>query len=280
MEQEGLPPDENEEEEEEFFWHFADFGHNNVVVVHDSGQQQPQQPQQRRQLSRDGSIHATDEVFNSISHMAAFFLSTLGSAVLVSEASSLGAPWKIVAFALYGSGLCLLFGASTLHHAISTTKKWERYFRLLDYLSIFPLIAGTFTPLCLVYLHSTVLGWCFLAVVYTLSGLCMSLLCKEFDKVPKWMTMTMYLSLGWFGGLLLLCIYPTYLPIGGAALMVGGGVFYSVGGYIYSSERPNPIPGHFGFHELWHIFVILGAATHWMMMYLYVLPYDQHDQQQ
>jgi hemolysin III len=231
-----------------------------------------------QETSRDGSIHATDEVFNSVSHLAAFVISVLGTVLLISQSSTSHSlvAWKIVSFAIYGLALCNLFACSTIHHAITTTPYYERLFQLMDYLAIFPLIAGTFTPLCLVLLHhQPVIGWTFFGVVWTISIFSMVGLSLHFEKVPKWTTMTLYITLGWFGAFLSLYLYPDYLPVGGIALLILGGLWYTVGGYIYTTEKPSIIiPKSFGFHELWHIFVILGAATHWILMYHYVLPYQ------
>ena len=235
-------------------WKFADHGH----VL---------------ETSRDGSIHATDEVFNSVSHLSALFISVLGSALLISESSYMGHPWKIVSFSIYGLSLCFLFAASTVHHAITAPPKWERLFQLLDYISIYTLIAGTFTPMCLVFFSHDVIGWTFFGCIWFLSGLSIYVTATYFDKVPKWFTMTIYITLGWFGAFLALWLKDYMLP-GGIVLLIAGGVLYTVGGVIYTSEQPNPIPGKFGFHELWHLFVIMAAATHWLMMFLYVLPYQ------
>jgi hemolysin III len=242
-------------DDDEFFWRFSDFGHVGA-------------------RSRDGSIHSTDEVFNSISHLAGFFMSVLATALLVTDSAAQGAPWKIVSFSIYGLSLCFLFGASTLHHAITTTPVWERFFQKWDYLAIFPLIAGTFTPLCLVYFPYTTVGWTFFSVVWVLSLASMYLTGRYFEKAPKWLTMTMYVTLGWLGAFMTVWLLPV-MGWGGVGFMVGGGVLYTIGGVIYTTEQPNPYPGRFGFHELWHIFVILAAATHWFMMYNYVLKWER-----
>lgn len=247
--------DNNDEEVGECFWRFADFG-------------------QVGDTSRDGSVHATDEVFNSMSHLVAFFMSVMGSVLLISQSSAMGAPWKIVSFSIYGLSLCFLFAASTLHHAITTTPAWERFFRMWDYLAIFPLIAGTFTPLCLVYFPYTTIGWSFCSVVWVLSLASMYITARYFHKIPKWTTMTMYITLGWLGAFMTVWLAPV-MGAGGIAMFVLGGLWYTVGGYIYTTEQPNPLPQRFGFHELWHIFVVLGAGTHWFMMYLFVLEYER-----
>ena len=164
----GRQSSENNEavegDEENFYWRFTDVGHVG-------------------ERSRDGSIHTTDEVFNSVSHLAAFFVSVLGMVLLITKSAAQHAPWKIVSFSIYGSSLCFLFAASTLHHAVTTTPKMELLFRTLDYLAIFPLIAGTFTPLCLVFLHSSVIGWSFFSVVWTLAIISMCIVAHLFEKV-------------------------------------------------------------------------------------------------
>jgi len=143
---------------------------------------------------------------------------------------------------------------------------------MLDYLAIYPLIAGTFTPLCLVFYHDSPVGWCFCGTVWALAILGMIMTHYMFAKIPKWLSMTMYITLGWLGALMSTWMYAM-IGSGGMTLFIIGGVFYTAGGYVYTAEHPNPIPGTFGFHEIWHIAVMLGAATHWFLFYLYVLPW-------
>ena len=147
--------------------------------------------------SRDGSIHATDEVFNAASHLAALILSILGAAILIVDASAQGAPWKIVSFSIYDASLIFLFGSSTLHHAIEGP--WEDFLRMLDYFAIYPLIAGTFTPLCLVFYHQDPAGWTFFGTIWGLALVGMVLTATCIARVPKWFSTTLYITLGWLG---------------------------------------------------------------------------------
>eukprot|EP00566_Odontella_aurita_P017141 CAMPEP_0113551338 /NCGR_PEP_ID=MMETSP0015_2-20120614/14470_1 /TAXON_ID=2838 /ORGANISM="Odontella" /LENGTH=268 /DNA_ID=CAMNT_0000452221 /DNA_START=35 /DNA_END=844 /DNA_ORIENTATION=- /assembly_acc=CAM_ASM_000160 len=234
-------------------WHFTDFGH-----VGD--------------LSRDGSPHATDEVVNAASHLAASMFSLLGTVILIAASSAQGEPWKIVSFSIYGASLLFLFVCSTLHHSITASPKVEERLRMLDYLAIYPLIAGTFTPMCLVFYHNSYIGWTFCSVVWALAILGMMATAHMFRKIPKWMSMTMYITMGWLGAFMTYWLIPM-IGIDGMGVFILGGLFYTGGGFIYSTEKPNPIPGRFGFHEIWHIAVMLGAACHWCMMYFYVLPW-------
>ena len=211
----------------------------------------------KQSLSRDGSPHVTDEVFNSASHLFASMLSLLGTVLLIAQ--SAGDAWKIVAFSIYGSSLMFLFACSTLHHAISSTEAIEARLRMLDYLAIYPLISGTFTPLCLIYLRDTVIGWSFFGVAWFLAFAGMIVTATfGVDFIPKWLSMTTYITMGWLGGILALWLAPM-IGTWGLGLFVLGGLAFTVGGYIFATEHPNPVPGKFGFHEIWHVFVILGA---------------------
>jgi hemolysin III len=214
--------------------------------------------------------------------------------------------YKIISFSIYGISLITLFACSTLHHGItisttttttttpaststttttgtvqnshaihaSTKNVWEERFRRADYIAIYPLIAGTVTPLGLVYYHHTVIGWTYVMTIWTIAILSMIFTSYHFQKIPKWFSMTLYMTLGSMGALMSFWLYEA-LHMSGFALFVLGALFYTVGGYIFVMEPPglNLIPNQFGFHEIWHIAVILGALSHFMVMYLYVLPY-------
>ena len=142
----------------------------------------------------------------------------------------------------------------------------------MDYLAIYTLIPGTFTPLCLIFYHNTSIGWAFCSVVWGISIIAIFLTAMFFTQIPKWASMTMYITLGWMGACMTYWLLPV-LGLGGFGLFLLGGVSYTAGGYVYSSEWPNPIPGRFGFHELWHIAVMMGAFFHWCLMFFYVLPW-------
>jgi len=178
-------------------------------------------------------------------------------------------PWHIVSFSIYGTSLIALFLASTLHHGINTSKRVEFILRLFDYFSINSLIAGTFTPLCLIFLRNW-LGWTVLGVIWFLASI--GIVIKAIiPKIPKWFTNTLYITMGWIG---ITIAIPLFKIINwqGIGLLLLGGIFYTAGFIIYNIEKPNPIKGKFGFHEIWHIFVLLGAASHYFMMLSIVLP--------
>eukprot|EP00192_Tetraselmis_astigmatica_P020659 CAMPEP_0117648444 /NCGR_PEP_ID=MMETSP0804-20121206/407_1 /TAXON_ID=1074897 /ORGANISM="Tetraselmis astigmatica, Strain CCMP880" /LENGTH=290 /DNA_ID=CAMNT_0005454045 /DNA_START=215 /DNA_END=1087 /DNA_ORIENTATION=- len=226
-------------------------------------------------LSRDGSVWATDEVFNTASHFSAMMLCVLGGSLTISQASAneyAGLPWKIVGLSIYFGSLFFLFLASTLHHAIEGPPALERVLQAMDYAAIYPLIAGTFTPLCLTFLHATPQGWAFIGALWGLSFAGSALTLLAFDHLPKYVSFTMYITMGWMGALLVPFVWR-YIGLGGVALLAAGGVLYTVGGAIFTAEKPNLLPGVFGFHEIWHLFVMAGAASHFLLIYAYVLPF-------
>lgn len=224
-------------------------------------------------LSHDHAPHPTDEVFNAASHFSAAMLAVLGATVLITGSSAHADPWSIVAFSLYGASLIFLFGASFAHHAIKGSEMLMYVLRLMDYCAIYILIPATATPLCLVCLHNTWIGWVFFGSAWGLSafGVLLQTTCTGRLRFPMWASMTMFITLGWFGAFLAIPAYKC-IGMGGCLLFLVGGVAYTVGGAIFTMQRPNLIPGRFGFHEIWHIFVMVGAATHYAMMFFFVYP--------
>ncbi|MFK5583113.1 MULTISPECIES: PAQR family membrane homeostasis protein TrhA [unclassified Serinicoccus] len=222
---------------------------------------------EHRARSRDGSIHVTDERINTISHLIGSCFAVLSAAVLLSEAGAAGDPWTIVGLSIYCASLVTLFVCSTLHHGLDRSPRTNDILRTLDYTSVFFLIAGTVTPIVLVLARNT-FGWAVLGTVWGVAVLGIAARSVWMD-LPKWVTNTLYIVLGWmpvvlvFGGLT--------LPLGALLLMGAGGILYSVGFVVFIVERPNPVPGVFGFHEIWHLMVMAAAALHVVLMYGYIL---------
>jgi hemolysin III len=222
-----------------------------------------------RLKSKDGSQHVTDEQFNTASHLLAAVFALLGSVYLIVISALEGKPWHLAGFIVYGLGLTGLFLSSSLHHGINSSPRMNRVLKNLDYCFIFLLIAGCFTPMVLV-LFRTPLGWSIFGMCWGVAVIGM-ILRLAFVNLPKWVTMMLYLGLGWMAVFLGPDMILT-LPFPAIVLMTLGGLFYTFGAIIFIFERPNPIPGRFGFHEIWHIFVIFGAAAHYGFMVSYVLP--------
>ena len=218
--------------------------------------------------SKDGSIHATDERINTITHMVAACFALLGAALLISQASVQGHPWKIVALSIYSLSIICLFVFSALHHGVNGSPKLNKIFRTFDYNAVFFLIASTVTPLVLV-LYFNVFGWTVLGVVWVIAVLGITLR-SAYCQLPKYITNTLYIVLGWLP--IVLISTDIKLPVGALLLLVRGGIIYSVGFVIYVIEKPNFKKGIFGFHELWHFLVIIAALLHYLLIYFYVLP--------
>eukprot|EP00584_Thalassiosira_punctigera_P027400 CAMPEP_0172580568 /NCGR_PEP_ID=MMETSP1067-20121228/139825_1 /TAXON_ID=265564 ORGANISM="Thalassiosira punctigera, Strain Tpunct2005C2" /NCGR_SAMPLE_ID=MMETSP1067 /ASSEMBLY_ACC=CAM_ASM_000444 /LENGTH=271 /DNA_ID=CAMNT_0013373313 /DNA_START=42 /DNA_END=857 /DNA_ORIENTATION=- len=218
-----------------------------------------------------GSQHATDEVFNSVSNLSAAMLSLLGTVLLIVHSG--GSAWKIISFIMYGLSSVFMFVCSALRHAISSTEKVETKLRTLDNMAIYPFVAGTFTPFCLVLFHKSVAGWSLFAFSWTLAVLGMVLTAAMGpERVPKWITMTMNVTIGWLGLILSVWLLPE-IGLNGSWIFILGGAAYFTGGYVHRAEEPNPMPGKYGYREIRHTAVILGAMFHFAVMYFYVAPW-------
>jgi hemolysin III len=178
-----------------------------------------------------------------------------------------GQPWQTISFAIYGTSLVLLFTASGLSHSIHCSPEREGLLDRLDYAAIFVLIAGTYTPLCLLNLRGP-WGWSLFVVEWSLAivGVCTVL-------VRRWQSnrlrVLIYLMMGWLV-LIAVPIVVARLPLGGVAWLIAGGVVYSLGAIVYLSNRPNLWPGRFHAHDLWHSMVLIGSACHFVVMARYV----------
>lgn len=210
------------------------------------------------------------EPVNSLTHFAGALLSVAGLIVLL--VLSAGEPWRTVSFAIYGATLITLYTASTLLHALKVNPKAQKRLRIFDHAAIFLLIAGSYTPITLVTLRqgNGIWGWSLFAAAWAIAILGVGF--KIFwIHAPRWLSTAIYLLMGW---LVVVAIVPItqLLPAGGMLWLALGGAFYSVGAVIYALKRPDFFPGVFGYHELWHLFVLAGSACHFVMMLLYVLP--------
>ena len=221
-------------------------------------------------FSKDGSVHVTDEVINTMTHMSGAIFSLLGMVLLIVLSAQSGKVWSIVAFSIYGGSLVLLFLASTFHHGLDLSEKWNGFFRLFDYLAIFFLIAGTYTPLCLIPVRDA-WSWSIFGVVWGLAALGITLK-SVFPNLPKWATNTLYICMGWVGVVQVVRTIPL-IGTEGFLLILIGGVLYTAGAVIFYIEKPNPLPEKFGFHEIWHLLVLAAAIAHYAFMYFVLLPY-------
>ena len=205
--------------------------------------------------------------FSCYSHLLGVLLSIGGVVALVILAQ--GDPWRVLGFSIYGASLILLYSASTVYHWAARSSRRKDLLKRLDHAAIFVLIAGTYTPVCLIMLRGK-WGWGVGGVVWGLAalGVAMKL---SFPHLSRWMTTALYLGMGWIA---VVAVAPLVrsLSLGGLMWLVAGGVAYSVGAIIYATQRPDPFPARFGFHEIFHLFVLGGSAAHFVLMASYILP--------
>jgi len=207
------------------------------------------------------------EPVNGLTHIVAALLAVGGLGLLLHLGR--GSTNKLIVLGIYGLSLILMFSTSAAYHSIDAGPRTMDLLRKLDHLAIYLLIAGTYTPICLYYLP---VSWrtALLVTIWMLTAIGIAV--KLFIiNAPRWLTAGVYLLMGWLGAIAASDVL-SLIPLGVLFWLITGGVFFTVGAVIYITGRPNPYPGRFGFHEIWHIFVILGAFSHFVIMAAYIAP--------
>lgn len=230
----------------------------------------PRLPRRQRHQEKGRNPYDGLRPWSAITHGAGAALALLGAVLLLVRAALSGAdPWKLVPFAIYGGAMVCLYTASTLYHSVNTTVAGRVALRKYDHSAIYFLIAGTYTPLCLTALRG-VWGWALFGIIWALAiaGLVMSLL---WINCPRWVTVTVYIAMGW---LAIVAIFPLWQALGwrGVFWLLLGGVLYTIGGVLYALKWPGRNNPRFGCHEVFHVFIVLGSAAHFLMMYRTILP--------
>jgi hemolysin III len=206
---------------------------------------------------------------SSWTHFVGFWLALAAATALVWRVADDGT--KATGMAIYGASLVTLFLASSLYHWFDIGERGNRWLRRLDHSAIFLLIAGTYVPLLLhlldgtwrIALLSLVLGFAAAGVLFKMVWI----------DCPTWLGVALYFGLSAVGIVAAHKVLPQ-LSGGALAWLVGGGVAYTIGAVVYARSWPDPWPGRFGHHEIWHLFVLGGAGAHYVFTYLLVdLPY-------
>src|SRR5919106_875481 len=225
---------------------------------------------ERATAARDAATDAIKAVkprLRGVSHQWAFFVSLFLGVGLIVAADT---PRSTLAVAIYAVSLSALFGTSALYHRVNWRRpSARRWMRRLDHSMIFLLIAGTYTPFALLVLHGT-LATAILVAVWAgaLAGTIVEMIWIE---APKWVTAIIYLSLGWVA----IIAFPELwqeLGVTGSVLVAAGGLLYTVGALVYATQRPDPSPAVFGYHEIFHLLVIAAAAAQFAAVAFYALP--------
>jgi hemolysin III len=199
------------------------------------------------------------EPFNAISHLTGAAAALGGAGLLIERGWS--TPGRTIAFAIYGLSLVVMFGASGLYHAISARPGTVEILRKIDHSAIYFLIAGTYTPFSVIVFEGA-WRWGSLVLIWSLA--LAGVVVKVFIiKTPRWLNAGLYVAMGW------LCVFAApellrRLTPATLGWLLAGGILYTLGALIYITKKGNFFPGIFGFHEVWHLFVLLGAAAHFI----------------
>jgi hemolysin III len=208
------------------------------------------------------------EPVSGLTHLIGAVLSAIGLVLMIYYAVSKGTVWHIVSFSIFGGSLILLYTASTLYHLLNISEKGVRVLRKIDHMMIYVLIAGTYTPICLIPLRG---GWGY-SILITIWGIAITGIIMKilwFDA-PRWLYTMFYLVMGW---LVVIALWPIIktTPIGGVLWLIAGGLLYTIGAVIYGTKWPPLKSKIFGFHEIFHLFVLYGSFCHFWLMFRYLL---------
>jgi hemolysin III len=218
------------------------------------------------------SSHDSNEHFNTLSHLFGAVLALVGLALLVALSAQQDKWAHLVCFSIYGTTLFLSLFSSYLLHSDLRNDHYSRALGIFDHTAIYLLIAGSYTPLCVLVLGG-VLGWSLLGLVWGMAIVFIVLKILYFTRISDTQSLVSYLVIGWPAIFFAYSIYKN-LSLGGVVMLIVSGLFYTVGSFIFNSGKPNPWPPYFGNHEIWHVMVLLGNATMYAIMYFYVLPYN------
>ena len=211
--------------------------------------------------------HYLREPVNALTHLFGALLSIIGTIILLNYSRLPLTPVTIVSILIFGMSLVMLYTTSGIYHLVYTTDAILLKLRKLDHAMIFILIAGSYTPFCLLALDG-IWKWSNIITVWSLAifGILLKML---WMNMPRWLSTSFYIGMGWIA---LFALKPLYdsLSLGGFVFLLLGGVMYTIGGIIYATKKPNFSP-NFGFHEIFHIFVLLGSFCHYWAIFKYVL---------
>ncbi|NOY98633.1 MAG: hemolysin III family protein [Chloroflexi bacterium] len=202
---------------------------------------------------------------SGLTHLVAAIVSTFGLIYLVVVAW--GNTAKEVSLIVYGVSLIVMFASSATYHMVVSSPKITQVLRKVDHSAIYLLIAGTYTPFC-VNAFTGFWKWGLLSIIWSLAAIGIGV--KVFViNAPRWVSAGVYLIMGWMIVAATKEMLAT-LPAGALTWLLIGGLAYTFGAIIYITKKMDFVPGTFGFHEVWHVFVILGAAAHFVAILTYV----------
>lgn len=221
---------------------------------------------ERRDLSMQFTIR---EPGSAITHFIGMMMAIVAATPLMVKAAVGSGAMACFALAIFIGSMVALYGASAIYHTVNVKDQILKIFRKLDHMMIFVLIAGSYTPVCLIILDEKA-GYTLLAVVWSIA--IVGMVTKAcWITCPKWFSSVIYISMGWVCLSVLGPLWNT-LSRGAFLWLLAGGIIYTVGGVIYALKLPifNSKHKNFGSHEIFHLFVMGGSICHFIFMYLYV----------
>ncbi|MEH7124299.1 MULTISPECIES: PAQR family membrane homeostasis protein TrhA [unclassified Bacillus (in: firmicutes)] len=209
------------------------------------------------------------EPINGLTHLAGAILSFVGLLAMVIKASiTTASPIAITSVIIFGISMILLYSASATYHMVVAKDKVIAFLRRLDHSMIFVLIAGSYTPFCLISLKGAT-GWLIFSIVSVIAvvGVLFKMI---WFNCPRWLSTVLYVAVGW---IIIFAFSPLSesLSSSGTLLLIAGGILYTIGGLIYALKPKFLEFDYFGFHEIFHIFIMLGSMAHFLCVYLYVI---------
>lgn len=208
---------------------------------------------------------------SAITHFIGMLMAIFAAIPLLIKAAREPGHIYIISLTIYAASLVLLYAASTTYHTIDKSAKVNTILKKIDHMMIFVLIAGSYTPICLLVLNRRT-GIILLALVWGIA--IAGILIKAFwVYCPKWVSSILYIGMGWTCVLAFTQLLNNLSPAAFAWLLAGG-IIYTIGGIIYALKLPifNSRHKNFGSHEIFHLFVMGGSACHFIVMYAYLLP--------
>ena len=208
---------------------------------------------------------------SAITHLIGCIMAVLAAAPLLLKAAREPDKINIIAMGIFILSMILLYAASTIYHTVDSTEKVNRRLRKMDHMMIFILIAGSYTPVCLIVLQNMT-GYVLCAAVWAVALI--GIIVKAcWITCPKWFSSVIYIGMGW------LCVFA-FIPIvralspAGFGWLLAGGIIYTISGIIYALKLPifNSRHKNFGSHEIFHLFVMGGSICHFIVMYFFVMP--------
>ena len=204
---------------------------------------------------------------SGLTHFIGVIFSIVGLIFLLTRTLPENTIYHTISFSIFSGGMVMLYLISTLYHWLPLGEKNLIVFRKIDHIMIFVFIAASNTPICLVSIRG-VWGWTIFAGVwaFVLGGFFLKIF---WLNAPRYLYTSIYLLMGW---MIVIAIYPLtkVMQTRGILLLALGGIFYSIGAVIYAIKKPDPVPGKFGFHEIFHLFIMAGSLCHYLMMYYFV----------